>query len=91
MGDEYSDIDKIVHNGNQPVRGRGPAEYVDGLEQLGVQFSPGRPGRWFELDPERMTRGQQDKAYRLRAGWLAAPECRRMVAAELWRRWFVIA
>ena len=91
MGDEYSDIDKIVHNGNRPVLGRDPAEYIDGLASMGVQFSPGRPGRWFELDPERMSPDGLAEAYRLRAAWLAAPEQRRLVAAELQRRWSGIA
>ena len=64
-----------------------PADYVDGLQRMGVVIFRARPGRWTELDPERMTPCQQAKAYGLRSFWMATPERRGLIVAELERRW----
>jgi hypothetical protein len=64
-----------------------PADYVDGLQRMGVIIVQGRPGRWLELDPERMPARDQAEAHRLRSHWMATPERRRRIVAELEQRW----
>lgn len=87
VGDDSIEEDQIVYNGNHRVLGSDPAEYIDGLASIGVQFAPARPGRWFELDPERMSPVHLAEAWLLRSTWLATLDRRRQVGDELRRRW----